>query len=198
MKKEFVEQIIEKELKMFTNLRANQPAECQNDAASFKDFRSAQFQAWSVGTLESYLHDLELAEADGMNLMMLKYARMEGQIPAIQKNPQVIQMISEMVNIQAQWQKEMIKKYPKFMERSRPLRAKSANSALTLFKTYLFCELETYSQMTLTKLFRDIMLCYSKGLNMSEKIYENMVKKLGYESIADAEELVSSRQKETN
>ena len=187
-KDQIIAQILDKELKMFTSVRADQPVSCQQNADEFKVFRSAQFQAWSKETLESYLNDLEKAESDGLNLMTLKYARMENQIPLIHDNPQVMQMISEMVSIQSNWQKEMIRKFPSIMTRGRPIEEISSTSAMTSFKNYLSCELETYSQMTLTHLFRDIMSCHSNGINMSETIYEAMVMNLGYASLAEANE----------
>lgn len=192
-KSEIIERVLDKELKMFTSVKADQPVSCQDDADGFKVFRSAQFQAWSEGTLVSYLNDLEKAESEGLNLMTMKYARMERKIPPIHENPQVIQMIGEMVAIQAGWQKEMIQKYPSVMARGRPIDELSNTAAMTSFKNYLSCELETYSQMTLTHLFRDIMNCYSKGDNMSVMIYETMVKNLGYESLVAAEEEISCR-----
>ncbi|BBO68009.1 hypothetical protein DSCA_19390 [Desulfosarcina alkanivorans] len=192
-KSEIIDRVVDKELKMFTSVKADQPVSCQDDADGFKVFRSAQFQAWSEGTLVSYLNDLEKAESEGLNLMTMKYARMERKIPSIHENPQVIQMIGEMVAIQAGWQKEMIQKYPSVMARGRPIDELSNTAAMTSFKKYLSCELETYSQMTLTHLFRDIMNCYSTGNNMSAMIYETMVKNLGYESLVAAEEEISCR-----
>ncbi len=194
-KNKIIEQILDKELKMFTSVQADQPAPCQDDADGFKAFRSAQFQAWSAGTLESYLQDLEKAESDGLNLMTLKYARMENKIQPINENPQVIQMIWEMVSIQLGWQKEMIQKYPSIMARGRPIEDVSGSSAMTSFGNYLSCELDTYSQMTLTYLFHDIMNCHSKKENMSKIIYETMVKNLGYASLAEAEEEATSKLK---
>ena len=187
-KDQIIEQILDKELKMFTSVSADQPASCQQDTDGFKVFRSAQFQAWSEETLESYLSDLENAESDGLNLMTLKYARMENQIPSIHDNPMVMQMIIEMVSVQLDWQKEMLRKFPSIMTRGRPIEEISSPSAMTSFKNYLSCELETYSQMTLTHLFRDIMSSHNKGINMSEEVYEAMVKNLGYASLAEANE----------
>ncbi|MBL0713683.1 MAG: DUF4125 family protein, partial [Desulfosarcina sp.] len=174
-KKVLIKHILDKELKMFVTVRADQPAACQSDADGFQAFRSSQVEAWSEGTLESYLHDLEKAEADGLNLMTLKYARMENQILPLHENPQVIQMIGEMVSIQLGWQNEIMRKYPALMAHGRPIEDLNKTSAMASFKNYLSCELETYSQMTLTHLFRDIMACHSKCQNMSEKIYATMV-----------------------
>lgn len=149
--------------------------------------RSAQFMVWSEETLQSYLSDLKSAVNDGRNLMTLKYARMENKIPPLHDNPQIDNMLNEIVAVQMAWQKEMFAKYPALMSRGRPLTDSEKQQADTSFKTYLRGELETYSLMTLTHHFRDIMVNRSQEKNMTEEIYTHMVSGLGYSDLEEAE-----------
>jgi hypothetical protein len=189
-KEALISQILETEFDMFVSVRSRHPVSCQEDPEGFRVMRSAQFSAWSEETLQSYLFDLKCAVNDCRNLMTLKYARMENIVPSLHENPQIINMIHEIVAAQMEWQKEMFLKYPALMSRGRPLGAtgNERRQADTSFKTYLCCELETYSLMTLTHLFRDIMVNRCQAKNMTEEIYAHMVKGLGYSSLEEAEE----------
>ena len=188
MKKDkLITQILEIEFDMFASVRSRYPVSCQDDPEGFRVMRSAQFAAWSEETLESYLSDLKKAADDGRNLMTLKYARMENTIPPLHENPQIDNMLNEIVGVQMAWQKEMFSKYPALMSRGRPLTDTEKQQSDTSFKTYLRCELETYSLMTLTHFFRDIMVNRSQEKNMTEEIYTHMVSGLGYSDLEEAE-----------
>ena len=186
-KEKLISQILEIELDMFVSVRSRYPVACQEDPEGFRVMRSAQFVAWSEETLQSYLSDLKNAVDDGRNLMTLKYARMENLIPPLHENPQIDNMLNEIVGVQMAWQKEMFAKYPALMSRGRPLTDSEKQAADTSFKTYLRCELETYSLMTLTHHFRDIMVKRSAHENMTEEIYVHMVSELGYSDLEEAE-----------
>ena len=71
-----LEQIAEKEWKMFQAVNGSDRVSCQEDEGTFKAMRRAQFSAWSPEAAESYLRDLEAAEAQGRNLLREKYIRM--------------------------------------------------------------------------------------------------------------------------
>lgn len=187
-KERLISQILEIEFDMFVSVRSRHPVSCQEDPEGFRVMRSAQFAAWSEETLQSYLSDLKCAAAIEKNLMTLKYARMENLIPSLHENPQIDNMLHEIVAVQMEWQKEMFSKYPALMSRGRPLTDTERQTADTSFKTYLRCELETYSLMTLTHLFRDVMVKRSQEKNMTEEIYTHMVNGLGYASLEEAEE----------
>jgi len=186
-KEKLISQILEIELDMFVSVRSRYPVACQEDPEGFRVMRSAQFVAWSEETLQSYLSDLKKAVDGGRNLMTLKYARMENLIPPLHENPQIDNMLNEIVGVQMAWQKEMFAKYPALMSRGRPLTDSEKQAADTSFKTYLRCELETYSLMTLTHHFRDIMVKRSADENMTEEIYVHMVSELGYSDLEEAE-----------
>ncbi len=186
-KETLILQILEIELDMFVSVRSRYPVSCQQDPEGFKNMRSAQFSVWSERTLESYLADLEKGKSDGRNLMTLKYARMENLMPPLHENPQIDLMINEIVNVHMEWQKEMVAKYPALISRGRSLTDAEKKESDTSFKTYLHCELETYSLMTLTHHFNDIMIKRSKEENLTEEIYSRMVIGLGYSDLEEAE-----------
>ena len=114
-------------------------------------------------------------------LMTLKYARMEGIIPPLNENPR----IDEIVAIQVEWQIQMTEKYPNLMARARPVKDDAYGA--TSFATYLKGELETYSDSTLELLYRDNLNWKSEKKNMTEAIYYETVKRLGYKTLEDAD-----------
>jgi hypothetical protein len=184
MKKiELIHRIIELELEMFLAVPTQEKSDCQNYPESFRLHRRAQFNGWSESTLESYLKDLEKAKAEGINLMTLKYARMNQGSPTEQHNP----LIQKIVSMQCQWQQEMIEKYPNLMAGARPISSKEDMGGSTSFETYLRGELETYSDYTLSLLYKDITNKVEKGINMSEEVYSYLAKELGYGSAEEAD-----------
>jgi hypothetical protein len=188
-KEDFINEILDLELDMFLSVKTDQPAPCQQDPAGFRKTRSAQFQTWSIETLASYCNDLETATRENRNLMTLKYARMDNLIPPLNTDS----IIDEIVRMNVLWQKEMAEKYPNLIARGRPI-DDGENSVITSFKTYLACELETYSDVTLACLFKDIREFQERNENMMEKVYEHMVKGLGYHSIEEAEETAGKKE----
>jgi hypothetical protein len=183
-KYEIIKEILEIELEMFLTVKTQQRSSCQDYPESFKRHRRVQFMAWSDATLNSYLNDLKDAVEEGINLMTLKYARMDDLIPAENKNP----LIDKIVEIQYGWQEEMFKRYPYLMGGARPL-SKAEDSARKIsFETYLKGELETYSANTLKLLKKDMTDKLKQGINMSEEVYGYLVGEMGYQSIDDAEQ----------
>lgn len=184
-----VAQILEIELKMFLAVNGEDSSSCQEHPDAFKLHRRAQFAAWSLPTLWSYLDDLRLAQGSNENLMTLKYARMEGLVPRANANPR----IDEIVRISMAWQAEMIQKYPALMSGSRPLTDADAEARTTSFETYLRGENETYSDHTLELLDADMCASLERGANMSEEVYASLVKESGYTSLDEAERLLAER-----
>jgi hypothetical protein len=160
---------------------------CQKDPEGFRVNRAAQFSAWSQETLSSYREDLEMAEKEGRNLMTLKYARMENLIPKLHDDILVDNLIDQIVSIQVAWQREMMARYPYLMKRGRPLEQGEEALQTTSFVNYLRGELETYSAETLAHLYRDVTENQANERNMTQTIYENLVKSHGYASIEEAE-----------
>jgi hypothetical protein len=182
-RKKLIEQIVQRELDMFLSVPADGAYTCQEQPESFRLHRRVQFSIWSPDTLESYLQDLIHAQEEGVNLMTVKYARMDDLIPRTNDNP----FIEKIVEIQYRWQLEMFEKYPKLMGGARPLSSSDDAASKTSFETYLKGELETYSDRTLSLLHRDMKDFRRRGINGSEQVYEILVKEMGYESLEDVE-----------
>jgi hypothetical protein len=183
-REKLIERIVESELRMFLSVPSYGEYSCQKYPDNFRLHREAQFSIWSDDTLESYLHDLQRAEKEGMNLMTIKYARMDDLIPRENSNP----LIDRIADTQYRWQKEMFHTYPNFMAGARPLSEADDSSLKTSFETYLKGELETYSDNTLSLLYRDLRNIAEKGLNGSKLVYDYLVKELGYGSLEETEQ----------
>ncbi len=191
MSKDLIKQILNLELEMFSTVPSAQRATCQDDPEGFRVFRSAQFSPWSEETLQSYLNDLQEAKQKNENLMTLKYARMDNLIPKLHQSSSINQLIDEIVDIQMTWQNEMKERYPAIMTHGRSLDNQENSGGGTSFETYLRCELETYSAVTLASHFKDIVGRRDNKKNMTEEIYERMIKGLNYNSLKEAEEFIS-------
>ncbi len=81
----------------------------------------------------------------------------------------------------------MAGKYPKLMACGRPIEDSGSPGVATSFTTYLRGELETYSGETLSLLYRDMNASTQRGENMTEAIYLQTARDLGYKSIEEAE-----------
>jgi len=186
-REELIQGILQAELDMFLAVQAREPVSCQQDPEGFRVHRAAQFSVWSDETLASYREDLERAAEQGRNLMTLKYARMENLIPKLHDDILVDNLIDQIVNIEVEWQQEMIVKYPYLMRRGRPLNDEEEGLQTTSFVKYLRGELETYSPETLANLYRDVSESRDSNQNQAVKVYENLVKNHGWKSIEEAE-----------
>lgn len=193
-----IQEILQTELEMFLSVQAREPVSCQQDPEGFRVNRAAQFSVWSEQTLASYRQDLERAVEQGRNLMTLKYARMEDLIPKLHDDILVNNLIDQIVMIQVGWQKEMMARYPYLMKRGRPLDDEEKVLRTTSFVKYLRGELETYSSDTLAHLYRDVTESQANEQNMTQSIYENLVKSHGYASIEDAEKSAKLQVKGTS
>ena len=186
-KQDLVNEILDRELAMFQAVKTDQAAPCRDHPETFRNMRNAQFQAWSVETLASYCDDLTSAARGKRNLMTLKYARMDNRIPVLNNN----KLIPEIVAIQVAWQKEMAQNYPHLINRGRPI--DGDHGYMTSFERYLACELETYSDLTIACLRKDLQNALDRKENLTEKVYTLMVKGLGYQSIEEAEKEAGAR-----
>ncbi len=181
-KSQLIEDIVEIELKMFLTVPVLGKASCQEQPDTFQKMRKAQFDTWSEKTLGGYLKDLQTAENHGMNLMTHKYARMSHSIPRQNEDP----LIEKIVRAQYICQEGLMKKYPSLMRGARPLKSSEDTIDQTSFETYLRSELETYSHQTLAALFEDIERKRQAGESLTQKIYENIMRELGFESLEAA------------
>ena len=186
---ELIEKVIAIELTMFLTVPVVRKAGCQENPIGFRLNRSAQFLSWSEKTLNSYLADLTSAREAGLNLMTIKYARMENLIPRENKNP----LVDKIVNVQYAWQEEVFQKYPHLMRGARPLGTSADTASQTSFETYMRCELETYSNQTLSSLYSDMLDKLKRSINMSEEILRHLATSAGYESLEAAELAAKAR-----
>ena len=182
-KKELIAKILDLELKMFLSVSTEGVYNCQQNPEGFRIHRGAQFIVWSDETLQSYLDDLQKAEKEDLNLMTVKYARMDNLIPRENMNP----LIEKIAGIQLRWQHQMFEKYPNLMAGARSLKESENAAGDTPFETYLKSELETYSDNTLALLHHDLSKLEETGINGSERVYEHLSTIMGYESVEEAD-----------
>lgn len=180
--------ILDLELEMFLLVNTGGPNICQEKPDAFRLHRGAQFTVWSEDTLQSYITDLETAKADGVNLMTVKYARMDHLISKSNDS----MLVDDIVAMGVEWQREMIEAYPNFMSRARNLSVDTDSIGTTSFESYLRSECETYSENTLALLKKDYEKLRSKGENGSLKVYEALVRKSGFDSLDHAETVLGA------
>lgn len=171
--------ILALEWEMFQAVSADRRYHCQESPEDFRMHRRAQFAAWSVPTLDSYLQDLKEAHAAGRNLMEIKYARMDELLPCQNFSPR----IDAIVGLAVEGQKTFVDRYPCLMRGGRPLDEREDDANLTSFPAYLRGELETYSETTLGLLLGDMLMLKKSGSSLSEAIYGYLAQQLGFDSI---------------
>ncbi len=181
-RKDLISEILDRELKMFLDVKAREKASCQERPKDFRFYRSCMYSVWSLESLISYRDDLERAGTEDRNLVMLKYARMENQIPPLNNS----EFISKIVDIEIAWSKELAQRYPHIHKRGRPIEEDRPQSVST--KTYLQGELETYSEKTLALYHDNLRKSLARGENLALKILEAMAEGAGYASPEEAEE----------
>jgi hypothetical protein len=174
---ELIKSIIEIELDMFERVRTSEPSLCKDRPETFKTMRRMTHSSLSTETLESYLEDLQKANAATRNLLMEKYARMANKIPPININP----AIDKIVKIEEHWMKELSEKYPNTFKGGLG------------FKVYFSCELETYSDKTLGLYLKDVSKAEGEGRNLAEEQYTVLFQQIGYDSIAEVESKARSK-----
>lgn len=202
-KENLISTIIELEWSMFQNVRnVGGKASCQEDLQTFRIARSANFASWSEATLESYLDDLKGAEKNKRNLLTEKYARMmkstapmeysriEHLLPPLDN--ETLLLIDKIVEIELEWEEELLKKFPYVIKRGRPLRSSEDTQFVTSFETYLRGELATYSKRTLKLYYEHRLLQKNKNINGNMLAYEIMAKQHGYRSLEEANEKLKS------
>ena len=197
-KEQYVTEIIQMEWMAFDAVRnKGGRAACQNDWDTFSIMRRSQYEVWDEEVLEFYYEDLHLAQQQGRNLIMEKYARMmESTVPEeyqeiADKLPQLPEefraILEEIVSIQVKWMEEFAEEYPKMAGRARRIRSSEDTAAETSYETYLRGELCTYSEQTLLAYGRFIVSMSRCGENLAKKIMEKTAQLYGYESLQEAE-----------
>jgi hypothetical protein len=180
-KTDIIDRILDIELGMILGLPSSWKNFYQEHPERFKFSRSAQFIPWSLETLESYLHDLENALREGVNLIAVRMDNVH--------NPRDTNaLVNVIVAHQCLWQREVIRKYPAMMNGKRMTGTSGESPFLASFEAYLKSELESYSDRTLRLLHRDILDKHAQGINMAEETYRYLIQELGFDSLSEAEE----------
>ncbi len=177
-----IDAIVDLELQMFQSVNAlpGEGKACQERPDTFKIMRWMHHSVLTPATLTSYLEDLQVAVEQERNLVTEKYARMEGQIPQLKDNPRIYQI----AEIECAWMKELRHRFPHTIQGND-------NS----FRNYLICELETYSDETLERLWGDIQEAQVRNLNLPELRYRNLFRRMGYKSLEEVEQKYISEKK---
>lgn len=167
-------EIVERELVMFlATPNEGGTAACQQRPDSFRIMRRMAHAPLSDATLEAYAADLRLAERQGRNFMIEKYARMDNRLPPLQNNP----LIDEVVGMEAAFMREASARYP----------AVIVHGGDGQFENYLRCELETFSPATLDLYARDMRRAAREGRNPAEERYRCLARLMGKGSLEEME-----------
>jgi hypothetical protein len=183
---DIIDKILAIELGMILNLPSTWKSFYQEHPEKFKLSRRAHFIPWSQETLASYLHDLETALCNGVNLISL---RLDNAHQPQNRNT----IVDVIVAHQCLWQREVIRRYPAMMNGKRIMATAGESPFINSYESYLKGELETYSDKTIELLHRDILDKHAQGINMAEETYTYLIQELGFESLAEAEELAIGR-----
>lgn len=157
---QLIDAIVERELDMFLKVdNLGGPAGCQQRPDSFRAMRWMTHSVFPAEYLESWLGDLETAGEQGLNLMTVKYARMDNLIPRENRSP----LVDDIADVEFRWMQELRQESPE------SFRAGDGEG----FRRYLSCELETLSQRTLNIYQRVVAEAVEQGRNLARERYEN-------------------------
>jgi hypothetical protein len=177
-KRRLIDEILKIELAMILSVPSQEKSKVQENTTTFKVVRECGFELWSIQALQSYLRDLRNAQNKGVNLMELKYARMDDLIPPINPNP----IIDYIVKIEFIWDKRTKRKYPNIFKDS--LSNKDEDNPR--FARYLRAEYETLSNSTLSYYYINLLEAVKENRNLVEECLTSIFKSIGYQSLAEA------------
>ena len=199
MNEKLIQDLVEKEWKMFTAVQnIGGPADCQSDRKTFEIMRKSQFEAWTDDLLHSYEKDLDAAIAAGRNLLTekygymmestlpLRYAQIASSLPAVSKEAR--SAAGRIAKKMADSQAALAEKHPLLIGRGRPVYSSGDTAYTTSLETYLKGELLTYSEKTLS-LFEETL----KSRDIALLTMQNTVRHYGYASMEEAEQQLSSK-----
>ncbi len=168
---------------------------CQNDEWAFYVNRYSQFLTFSVETLESYKRDLDVALAEGRNVVTEKYAymmeftdceyykeKLKNSLPEVSEGKE--KLVICIADILVEKEKQFEAMYPKFSSKGRTIEG-AADYAT--FRVYAVGELRTYSVQTLVLYLGDLIKADKENRNISKEIHEMTAMLYGYKSMEDAE-----------
>ncbi|MFZ3207418.1 MAG: DUF4125 family protein [Geobacteraceae bacterium] len=180
-RKVLLKNILDMEWEMFVRVKSSQPAACQSAPDNFRAIRGSVFDVWTDEMLESYLEQLNEANARGRNLLTEKYARMDNLIPPLTDNP----LIADIVTISYRWQLELQERYPALYMRC--CRGTDPTGDGSNFSIYLSAELETYGDRTVDLYYQNVKNAEEEKRNLSLEALQRLVQMSGYTDLKDAE-----------
>lgn len=172
-------------------------ASCQDDWNTFSKMRKSQYMTWSIDMMESFLADMNEANARGWNLITEKYGRMEAStapeeyakieksLPARDEKTKAI--VEEIVKIQVRFMEELAEDYPNVAKTARSIHTYEDSEWNTSYETYLRGELLTYSEQTLALYGKYVVEHVQNEKNLAVEIMNNTAILYGYKSIDDLE-----------
>lgn len=195
-----IEKIIKEEWRQFQLINhEGGTAWFQDKWEQFYIMRKSQFMCWTEHILNSYYDDLFLANKNERNLLFERNAwMMESTAPKqFDEIRHVLPFISEerkqRINraaaIQAKWGEEFAKEYPNMASNGMKIYSSEDTPRATSIETYTRGELLSYSEKTEMLVSNFIFANEEKGINLAQKVRENMVKLFGYKSLDKFEKI---------
>lgn len=187
MSKTVLDQILDLEWEMFSQVKSRSPVKCQRSPDAFRSIRGSLFATWTLAMLTSYLGDLVAARELGRNLLTEKYARMDGLIEPLTINP----LIEVVVDLETEWQRDLNQRYPALYQlccRHTDLPGNGSDFAI-----YLHCELETYGVDTLDLYYGNIKSAMADGRNLATEALRHLARAAGYSDLDQAEAVLAQK-----
>ncbi len=197
---ELISEVVSIEWTMFQGVNnKGGRANCQDMPQTFYIMRSTQFRNWTDEMIQSYYDDLFEALGTGRNLLSEKYAYMmrstapdeweqiKDIVPPV--TPEKSDIVEKIIDIEMEWADDLVKRYPYFMTRARPVHTNQDNRG-TSIETYSRGELSTYSIKTLKLMLEHFAKMRDEGLNVQEMVIADEAKEYGYASLEEAEKAI--------
>lgn len=187
MSQDLLSEVLDLEWEMFSEVRSAGSAACQSAPGNFRSIRGSLFSLWTDEMLASYRHDLVAARTAGRNLLMEKYARMDGLLPPPPANP----MIEIILDIELDWQRDLRERYPALY--ARCCRQTDLAEDGSDFAIYLRGELETYGYDTVELYYANVDGAARAGRNLAVEALQQLVLAAGYADVDQAEKHLSGQ-----
>lgn len=196
-KDRLINRIISEEYSMFEKVQnIGGRASCQDDFDTFYIMRFAQHSLFEMDTLQSYLNDVEAAQAAGRNLITEKYSwmmeetdpvyfteKLKPYLPVISEQKRV--MVDNMTTVFMNCYEPLKQWYPNLLASGRSPYNSAGGASIRL---YFSSELKTWSEATLQMACRDMVALLEAHKNPVRMIYEETVIFYGYLGLEAADE----------
>ncbi|MDY6911091.1 MAG: DUF4125 family protein, partial [Chloroflexota bacterium] len=150
-----IEDTIKRELEMLSTAEMISPSQIREGLETFAKLRWVSLAVLSTHTIKSCHGDWLNAEREEKNLVGLRFGRFNNLIGCLNLSL----LIDHIMEIETKWVKEFSEENPEFA-------ADDSNLGETF---YLRCELETYSDETLSFYYNDVLALNSLGQNLMKE-----------------------------